>query len=68
MRTAIVITATLAAHASRGPVTLWNALSSKRDSRRGILPETERARGDRMGARPDGLEAFDFLHGWKGRE
>lgn len=68
MRTAIFMTANLAAHASRGPLTLWNALSSKRNSRRNILPEAEQAWDDRSGVKPDGLEAFDFLHGWKGRE
>jgi hypothetical protein len=68
MRTAILMTATLAAHASRGPLTLWNAISAKRDFRRNILSEAEQAWDDRSGAKPDGLEAFDFLHGWKGRE
>jgi hypothetical protein len=68
MRTAIFMTANLAAHASRGPLTLWSALSSKRDFRRNILPEAEQARDNRSADQPDGLEAFDFLHGWKGRE
>ncbi|MFI0844298.1 hypothetical protein [Mesorhizobium sp. IMUNJ 23232] len=68
MRTAIVMTATLTAHASRKPLTLWNALSSMRESRRSVLPEAERARDDGSGVRSDGLEALDFLYGWKGRD
>jgi hypothetical protein len=70
MRTAIFKTASLAVGASRVPFAVWNLLTSKPVSRCGGAFEADCARdaGLRSRPRPDGLEAFDFLRGWKGLE
>ena len=56
--------------ASRLPLALWELLFPTRTFRRNFLSEAEKARDAdaHSGSQPDGLEAFDFLHGWKGRE
>ncbi|MEQ1955737.1 hypothetical protein [Mesorhizobium sp. CN2-181] len=70
MRTAIFTTANLAVDASRASFALWSLLASNSSSRRNVLPDVEDTQDAALHPvqRPDGLEAFDFLHGWKGRE